>query len=76
MGQHLERHIFEGTGRAMPQLQAVGIPIQRAHRGDCRGVKLLRAIGGRREVGQLLNGELLQKLLHDVNRPVLVGHGL
>ena len=76
MGQHLKRHILESAGGAVPQLQAVGVVIQRPHRGHRGGVELLRAVGGAGIVRQLLDGKLLQKVLHNVDGPLLVGHAL
>ena len=76
MGQHLQSHIFEGAGGAVPQLQAVGALIQGVDGGHGGGIKLLRAIGGGSKVGEFFHGELLQKLLHHVDGPGLIRHVL
>ena len=76
MGQHLQRHVLEGAGGAVPQLQAVGALVQGVDRGHGGGVELLRAIGGGSKVGELLDGELLQKLLHHIDGPSLIRHVL
>ena len=74
MGQHLKGHVLEGTGGAVPQLQTVGIAVQGPHRGHRRRVKLLRAVGRVGEVCQLLHGKFIQKQLHHIDRPLLIGH--
>ena len=75
MRQHLKGHILEGAGGAVPQLQAVGILVHCAHRGHRRGIEFVRPIGGVGIVSELLHRELLQVVLHHINRPLLIGHG-
>ena len=75
VGQHLQGHVLKGAGGAVPQLQTVGIAVQRVYRSHRRRVKFVRSVGGVRVVGKLLDGELLQKHLHNVHRPLLIGHG-
>ena len=74
MGQHLKGHVLESTGGAVPQLQAEGSVIQGADRGHGGSVEFFRPIGRRSELRQLLDGELVQKQLHDIDRPLLIGH--
>ena len=76
VGQHLQGHVLEGAGGAVPQLQTEGVGVQGAHRGHRRGVELLRPVGGVGEVGELLDGEPVQEQLHHVHRPLLIGHVL
>ena len=76
MGQHLKRHILEGAGRPVPQLQAPGISIHRAHRGHVWVGELSIPIGRCGKGGQLRGGEVLQKALHHIYRPLLIGHVL
>ena len=74
MGQHLKGHVLESTGGAVPQLQAEGSVIQGADRGHGGSVEFFRPVGRRSELRQLLDGELVQKQLHDIDRPLLIGH--
>ena len=74
MGQHLEGHVLKGTGRPVPQLQTVGIPVHRADGGHRRGIELVRSVGSPGKVGELLDGEFLQKHLHNIHRSLLIGH--
>ena len=74
MGQHLQGHILEGAGGAVPQLQAVGVVVQTAHRSHL-GVRELSTAVGRPGISrQLRAGEALQKPVQHIHRPLLVGH--
>ena len=44
MGQHLQRHVLEGAGGAMPELQHMGLAVELPHRGNLGAVKLAAAI--------------------------------
>ena len=74
MGQHLKGHVFEGAGGAVPQLEAVGAVAHAAHRGHRRIGELPAAVSRVRVGRQLRRGELIQKRLHHVHRPLLIGH--
>ena len=74
MGQHLQGHILEGAGGAVPQLQAVGVAVHRMNGGHRRGIELVRAVGGVDKIGELLHGKFIQKLLHHIHCPLLIGH--
>ena len=73
-GQHLQRHVLERAGGAMPQLQAPGIPVHLVQRRNLRVVKFVRTVGGQGVVSQLLRAEILQEFPHDIRRALLVGH--
>ena len=77
LGQHLQRHVLEGGGGAVPQLQAVG-----GHRppsAPARPRRSRRTSPGRRrsrpKVQQLLLGIVRQVQGHDLGRPLLRIHG-
>ena len=72
LGQHLQGHVLEGAGGAVPQLQAVGGLVHRADRGHGVTVELLRAVGVLRKSGQLLIGVVGQVQAHDLGSPLLV----
>ena len=76
MGQHLQGHVLEGAGGSVPQFQAEGVPVQGPHRGHRRGVELLRPVGGVGKVRKFLHREPVQKQLHHIHRPLLIGHVL
>ena len=51
------------------------VPSSRARTGATAGVSnFFRPVGRRSELRQLLDGELVQKQLHDIDRPLLIGH--
>ena len=60
----------------MPQLQAEGVAVQAAHRSHSGSIKLLRTVGRIGKVGELLYCELIQKQLHHIHCPLLIGHVL
>ena len=60
MGQHLQGHILEGAGGAVPQLQAVGLPVHLPDGGDLPGVKFTAAVCLRSKARQLGSGEFLR----------------
>ena len=74
MGQDLQRHILKCAGGPMPQLQAVGILVQFAHWGHILMRELSPAISFGRIAVQLRGGKALQKAVHDIDHPLLVGH--
>ena len=74
MGQHLQRHVLEGTGGTVPQLQAVSILVHLADRGHLADVELVLAVCLGGKGGQLRGGKIVQIGLHDVHGPLLVGH--
>ncbi len=74
MGQHLQRHVLEGTGGAVPQLQAVSILVHLADGGYLADVELVLAIGFADKGGELRGGKVIQIGLHNVHGPLLVGH--
>ena len=53
MGQHLQRHVLEGTGGAVPELQAVGPLTHRAYRGHFLYVKTVGTVGLVGKAGEL-----------------------
>ena len=74
LGQHLQGHVLKGAGGAVPQLQAPGAPPHPAQGRHAWVVELVRAVGILRVLAQLLRGEVIQKLPHDIGRPLLIGH--
>ena len=60
MGQHLQRHVLEGAGGAVPQLQAVGAVVHLLQGGHGGGVEFIGAVSLLGELPQLFGGEILQ----------------
>lgn len=59
--QHLQRHILERAGRAVPQLQDVHPFPELMQRRDRLAAEPFGRIGARRTVGDLLRGKVAQK---------------
>ena len=60
MGQNLQRHILEGAGGTVPQLQNMDAFLQLPQRRDLRRAEMLRRISGGRAGGHLLPGKIRQ----------------
>ena len=74
MGQHLQGHVLEGAGGAVPQLQAVGIAVHLPDGGHLLHVELAAAVCLGGKGGQLGGGEVVQVGAHHIDGPLLVGH--
>ena len=72
MRQHLERHILECTGRAVPQLEQVLALGELHDRSGVRAAELLVSVSLRCEVRELLCREIGQELAEDERRATLV----
>ena len=68
MGQHLQSHVLERAGGAVPQLQKSGVVVQEAQRGHGGVVEVVRVSSGD-EALQFLPREFLQIKAHDLHRP-------
>ena len=70
--QHLERHILERAGRAVPQLEQVLALGELHDRSGVRAAELLVSVSLRCEVRQLLRRKVGQELAKDECRATLV----
>ena len=72
MRQHLQRHILECAGRAMPQLQNIRAVLQLYQRSRVRAAKLFIRIGTSSKLLQLLCGEIGQKATQNIGTSAAV----
>jgi len=72
--QHLQGHVLEGTGGAVPQLQTVGVFVHRPNGCHLLHIELLSAVGLVRIGRQLRGREIVQIGVHHIDGPLLVGH--
>ena len=76
MGQHLKRHIFKGTGWAMPQFQHIHIPIPvllQSQRSRRIAGKLFRRIRSLRTLKKFFRRKLRQKIGQNLRRTLRIG---
>ena len=73
IGQHLQRHVLEGAGGAVPELQIGRGLVREAQRGDSGAVEIL-CVCVRHEILQLLRREIREEAPHDVDRSGAVIH--
>ena len=65
MGQKLKGHVLKGAGRAVPQLQKVGLLPYFGNFRNILGVKFFRRVGAFHALGQLFRGEIRQEIRKD-----------
>ena len=74
MGQHLESHVLEGAGGAVPELQAVGLVVQLPDGRHLFDVEFVGTVGPLGKAGELGGREVVQIGPHHEHSPLLVGH--
>ena len=65
VGQHLQRHILESTGGAVPELKDVGFAVELPYRSHLRAVKLAAAIGLLGKAADFILGKAVKEQLED-----------
>ena len=60
MGQHLQGHVLEGAGGAVPELQAVGLVVQLPDGRHLFDVEFVGTVGPLGKAGELGGREVVQ----------------
>ncbi len=76
MRKELKRHVLKGTGRAVPQLQHLGVrPFQR-HKRRRAARKLLLRIRAGHALPDFIPGKFRKKIRQDAHGPLFIGTAL